>query len=96
MGIFLQTAFAGSLIFLLYRIIIPGWRYHYSIVVVLLIIFLPELLLYSSEDLSIKRYSYFYEEPLVEGVKEKGVNPLEDKKEVTLNKDVEKIIAIYP
>ena len=97
MGIFLQTVFAGSLIFLLYRIIIPGWRYHYSIVVVLLIIFLLELLLYSLfRRFVYKKIPYFYEEPLVDGVKEKGVNPLEDKKEVILNKDVEKIIALIP
>ena len=37
MGIVLQTVFAGFLIFLLYRLIIPGWQYHYSMVTVLVI-----------------------------------------------------------
>lgn len=95
MGIFLQTVFAGFLIFLLYRLIIPGWEYHYSMISVLVIILLLEVLLYALfRRFVYQKIPYFYEEPVWDDVQEKGVNPLEDKKEAPLNGDVEKIISL--
>ena len=91
MGIFLQTVFAGFLIFLLYRLIIPGWQYHYSMVTVLVITILLEVLLYALfRRFVYQKIPYFYEEPVLDDVQEKGVNPLEDKKEAPINGDVEK------
>ena len=94
-GIFFQNVFAGFFIFLLYRFGISGYRYHYSIIVVLLIILLLELLFYSLlRRFVYKKIPYFYEEPVLDDVYEKGVYSLQDKKETTLNKDVEKYIDL--
>lgn len=94
-SIFLQTVLTGILFLMIYQFLIPGWKYHYSIIIVLLIILFLELYLYSIVRRFVyRKIPYFYEEPVLDDVEEKGVNPLEDKKKACLNKDVKRIISL--
>lgn len=97
LGIFLQTVVVGALIFLHYHFFVQGWKYHYSVIIVLLIIFFLEVLLYALfRRFVYRKIPYFYEEPVLDDVQEKGVYSLEEQKDIPLNKDVEKLIALIP
>lgn len=95
--IFLQTAIAGVLIFWLHKLCIPNYKYHYSLVVALIIIALLESLFYLIlRKFVYRKIPYFYEEPDLADVEEIGVNSSHYEKEEQLNKDVENIIALIP
>lgn len=94
-GILVLDVLSGLFLYYLYRHCVPGYEYDHSILLATGIIVLLEWGLYLSvRNLVYRKIPYFYEEPLLDGVGEIGLNPKSRLEELGKNSDISKLLDI--
>lgn len=95
LGILVLDVFSGLFLYFLYRHWVPGYEYDHSIILATGIIVLLEWgLYYSIRNLVYRKIPYFYEEPLLSGVSENGLNPKSRLEENVKNPDIDRLLNI--
>jgi lipopolysaccharide/colanic/teichoic acid biosynthesis glycosyltransferase len=95
LGILIMGILTGVSLYFFYKACIPDYAYDYSILLATGIIILLEWALYCSiRRLVYRKIPFFYEEPVLEGLFEAGINNTSESKEKVGCEDLDRILKI--
>jgi lipopolysaccharide/colanic/teichoic acid biosynthesis glycosyltransferase len=95
LGVFILDVLTGSFLYFFYKSCVPGYAYDYSILLATGMIILLEWGLYGSiRKFVYRKIPFFYEEPVLNGTFEAGINGASGSKEKVNCKDLDRLLKV--